>query len=127
MSALYLATAVVGIAVGIWLYLGSGFVQGMVDTLFETVSARAGWRPAGLRTVFDVTCCAIAWVGAGPVGIGTLVTALGVGPMLNAIDSGLLRPASWRGIPLGRARLSPPLELVDTTEYRIISTGLVEP
>lgn len=124
----YLAVAVIGMAAGIWLYLGSGFVQGMVDTLFETVSVRAGWRPSGLRTVFDITCCAIAWVGAGPVGFGTVVLALGVGPILGVMDSGLIRPASWRGIPLGRARLatSTPVELVDTTEYRALSTGLPE-
>lgn len=124
LSVLYLAVAVLGMALGIWLYLGSGFVQGMVDTLFETVSRRAGWKASGLRTVFDVTCCAVAWIGAGPVGIGTVVSALGVGPILTMMDGGLLRPASWRGIPLGRARRPEALELVDTTEYRILSSGL---
>lgn len=119
-SAGYLAGAVVLMAAGIYLYLSSGFIAGMVDTLFETLSSRGGWRSTGIRTTFDVTCCAIAWIGTGPVGLGTVVLALGVGPLLGAFSNGLLRPASWRGIPLGKARSpgAPPVELVDTTEYR---------
>lgn len=112
-SSLYLAGAVGGMAVGIWLYLGSGFIAGMVDTLFETLSERGRWRPTGIRTTFDIACCAVAWIGTGPVGVGTVVLAFGVGPLLGVIDSGLLRPASWRGIPLGRAKM----DLVDTTEF----------
>lgn len=127
-SMLYLAAAVGGIAAGLWLYLGSGFIAGMVDTLFETLSSRGGWRATGIRTLFDATCCAVAWVGAGPVGVGTVVIALGVGPLLGAMASGLLRPASWRGIPLGRTRVTtaPLLELVDTTEYRIFPGSMAE-
>jgi hypothetical protein len=127
-SSLYLAGAVVGMAVGIWLYLGSGFIAGMVDTLFETLSSRGGWRSTGIRTTFDVACCAIAWIGAGPVGVGTLVLAVGVGPLLGLLSTDLLRPASWRGIPLGRARSAgaPPVDLVDTTEYRLLPLGVPE-
>ncbi|MGH8912676.1 MAG: YczE/YyaS/YitT family protein [Acidimicrobiia bacterium] len=128
-SSFYLAASVVGMAVGIWLYLGSGFIAGMVDTLFETVSERGRWRPTGIRTTFDVACCAVAWIGTGPVGVGTVVLAFGVGPLLGVIDSGLLRPASWRGIPLGRARgtVAPaPMDLVDTTEYRLFGAGMTD-
>ncbi|HEX2154737.1 MAG TPA: hypothetical protein VHL52_12265 [Acidimicrobiia bacterium] len=118
-SLLYLVVAVVTMAVGIWLYLSSGFIAGMVDTLFEAVASRGDWGTTGLRTTFDVACCAIAWIGAGPVGLGTIVLALGVGPLLGMISSGLMRPASWRGIPLGFARseAAPPIELVDTSEF----------
>lgn len=127
-SSLYLAGAVGGMAFGIWLYLGSGFIAGMVDTLFETLSERGSWRPMGIRTTFDVTCCVVAWIGTGPVGVGTVILALGVGPLLGVIDSGLLRPASWRGIALGRARSVPAagMELVDTTEYRLFPAGMTE-
>ena len=121
-SAAYLGASVLGIAFGIWLYLGSGFIAGIVDTLFETVSERGGWKPAGLRTIFDVACCGFAWIGGGPVGVGTMVIAFGVGPILGLFSSGMLRPASWRGIPLTRtpaASLSS-LELVDTAEYRLV-------
>ncbi|MFP3915539.1 MAG: YczE/YyaS/YitT family protein [Actinomycetota bacterium] len=122
LSLLYLAVAVGGIAFGLWLYLGAGFVAGTIDTLFETVSARRRWRPATVRTTFDVTCCAVAWLGSGPVGVGTVVIALGVGPLLAAMDSGLARPGSWRGVPLGRRGRVPALtlDLVDTTEYPVL-------
>ena len=127
-SSLYLGGAVVFLAIGFWLYLGSGFIAGMVDTLFETLAGRGGWRPSGLRTTFDVACCAIAWIGSGPVGIGTLILAFGVGPLLGVISSGLLRPASWQGIPLGRTRSAgaPPVDLVDTTEYHLLPLGVPE-
>lgn len=125
LSVVYLMAAVGGIAVGLWLYLGAGFFAGMVDTLFETVTAKRGWKPVAVRTTFDVGCCALAWLGSGPVGLGTVAVALGVGPLLGALDSGLLRPGSWRGIPLGGRRSVPvpvELELVDTAEYRILPT-----
>lgn len=121
LSALYLIGAVAGIAAGLWLYLGAGFVAGMVDTLFETVSLTRRWRPVTIRTSFDVACCALAVAGSGPVGLGTVVLALGVGPLLSAFDHGLLRPGSWRGIPLGGRRPEPfSLDLVDTTEFPLL-------
>lgn len=119
-SVVYLVAAVTGMALGLWLYLGARFVAGMVDTLFETLVRRHGWHAAAVRTVFDASCVAIAWVGAGPVGVGTVVLALGVGPLLSALDAGLLRPATWRGIPLGKPK-PVALELVDTTEYQVFA------
>lgn len=121
-SLLYLGGAIAGIAAGLWLYLGAGFVAGMVDTLFETLAVTRGWKPVAIRTTFDVACWGLAWAGAGPVGFGTLAIALGVGPLLGALDRGLLRPGSWRGIPLGGRRPAPfTLEIVDTTEYPVLT------
>ena len=60
-SVLYVVGAVLGIAIGLSLYLGAGFVAGMVDTLFEVTAARKGWRPAAIRTSFDAGCVAAAW------------------------------------------------------------------
>lgn len=122
MSSAYLAGAVVGIAVGLWLYLGAAFLSGMLDRLFDTLSSRGGYRESGIRTVFDVCCVAYAWIGGGPVGVGTVVIALGVGPLLGAMSAGLLRPASWRGIGLG-GRTEPVAgspELVDTSEFPVL-------
>ncbi len=120
-SVLYLVAAVSGMALGLWLYLGAKFVAGMVDTLFETLIRRHRWHPGAVRTTFDLGCVAVAWAGSGPVGVGTVVLALGVGPLLSVLDAGLLRPATWRGIPLGKPK-PVHLELVDTTEYRILDT-----
>jgi uncharacterized membrane protein YczE len=123
MSALYLVAAVAGIAVGLWLYLGAALVSGMVDTLFDTLSQRGDFRNSGIRTVFDVACCAYAWIGGGPVGVGTVVIAFGVGPLLGAISRSTLHPSSWRGIRLRPGRPVPesPMELVDTTEYSLFA------
>lgn len=125
LSGLYLAGALVGIAVGLWLYLGAAFLSGMMDTLFETLAGRGDFRESGIRTVFDVGIVAYAWVGDGPVGVGTIVLAFGVGPILGAISDGVVHPASWRGIGLGpnRARTNTDThdELVDTSEYTITS------
>ena len=124
MSSAYLGAAVVGIAMGLWLYLGSAFLSGMVDNLFETLADRSSFRNSGIRTVFDVCCVAYAWIGGGPVGVGTLVIALGVGPLLGAMTAGTLpRPASWRGIGLGSGRRtrSAPVELVDTAEFAVLN------
>lgn len=115
-SILYLGSAVVLMAIGFWIYLSAAFVSGVVDNLFNVVGERGGWRPASLRTGFDLVCCAVAWIGSGPVGLGTVVIAFGVGPLLGLFSSGLVRPASWRGIGLGSARV-PEDELVDTSEY----------
>ncbi|CAN5858018.1 membrane protein [soil metagenome] len=124
MSTLYLAVSVSGIAVGLWLYLGAAFVSGMVDNLFDTLSRRGDFRTAGIRTVFDIACCAYAWIGGGPVGVGTVIIAFGVGPLLGALSTGMLHPASWRGIRLPTRRIpDSPLELVDTAEYVLRPDG----
>lgn len=121
MSTLYLSGAVVGIAVGLWLYLGAAFLSGMLDRLFGTLSAHGGYREAGIRTVFDVCCVAFAWIGGGPVGVGTVIIALGVGPLLGAMSSGLVRPASWRGIGLGPRPEQAAVDLVDTAEFPVLN------
>src|SRR5690606_25310687 len=119
MSVLYLAAAVTGIAFGLWLYLGAKFVAGMVDTLVATLVDRHRSPPGAGHTLFAPACVASASLGPRPVGTRTVAFALGVGPLLSALDAGLLRPATWRGIPLGRPE-PVHLELVDTTEYRIL-------
>lgn len=98
----YMAAAVVLLAAGIRIYLTAAFVAGTLDQLFEKVGERGNWKPAKVRTVFDIAICAYAWMGGGPVGVGTLAVTFGVGPLLSAMDSGLIKPASWRGIGLGK-------------------------
>lgn len=104
-SAVYVAAAVPILAVGIWLYLGAGFFQGLLDSVFESASVRFRVPSTSLRLAFDVAVLAYAWMGYGPVGWGTVVIAFGVAPLLSVLNSrGLSVPSSWRGIGL-RSRI----------------------
>ena len=83
---LRLAVTAAGIAVvaaGSALYLGAHLGPGPRDALMVAISARTGWSVGRARAVLE---CGVLLLGAalgGPVGIGTLAFALGIGPAVQ--------------------------------------------
>lgn len=65
-----------------------------------------GARLAPARTGIELTCVAIGWTLGGQVGVGTLVVALTIGPLLRwmLVVSGF--PASPRALPISVEALS---------------------
>jgi uncharacterized protein len=96
----YVGLAVAGLSVGLHLYLEAAYLSGILDTVFDSASVRFRVSDATLRRTFDVGCVAYAWIGDGPVGIGTVVIALSVGRVLGWMRQGSPTPGSWRGIGL---------------------------
>lgn len=72
------------LALGTWLYMKSTLGAGPRDALMVVLARRTG-RSVGLcRCAVEVLAVAVGWLLGGQVGIGTVVTALGIGALLNA-------------------------------------------
>lgn len=73
--------AMLAIATG--LYIGAGYGPGPRDGLMTGIHRRWGIRIWIVRTAIEVTVLSIGWVLGGNVGIGTLLFALLIGPMVG--------------------------------------------
>ncbi len=73
--------ALLALATG--LYIGARFGPGPRDGLMTGIHRRWGWRLWIVRTTIEVTVLAIGWLLGGNVGLGTVVFAGLIGPMVN--------------------------------------------
>jgi uncharacterized membrane protein YczE len=73
--------ALLAIATG--LYIGARLGPGPRDGLMTGLHRRTGWKIWIVRTIIEVTVLTIGWILGGQVGIGTLLFALLIGPMVN--------------------------------------------
>jgi uncharacterized membrane protein YczE len=76
---------VVVIAIGSGLYLSTDLGPGPRDGLMTGVHHRFGWSIRRSRTVLEVIVLAVGWALGGTVGLGTLVFAFGIGPMVQIV------------------------------------------
>lgn len=70
-----------GIATG--LYIGAGLGPGPRDGLMTGLAARTGRSIRLMRTVIELSVLAAGWVLGGPVGLGTLLYAVSIGPIVQ--------------------------------------------
>lgn len=64
-------------------YLASGLGAGPRDGLMTGLNDRIGWPIRRVRTLIELTVLAIGWFLGGSIGIGTIVFALGIGPVVQ--------------------------------------------
>jgi uncharacterized membrane protein YczE len=74
---------IVLVAVASGLYIGARFGPGPRDGLMTGLHARLGWPIWACRAVVEVTVLAIGWLLGGTVGIGTVLFALLIGPLVH--------------------------------------------
>jgi uncharacterized membrane protein YczE len=79
---LLLAGAIVVNAGATGLYVGAGLGPGPRDGLM-TGLARRGWTIRRVRTLIEVAVLAVGWVLGGQVGVGTVVFAVTIGPLVH--------------------------------------------
>lgn len=77
----YLLGGVVICAFATALYIGAQLGPGPRDGLMTGLARRTGWSIRAIRTVIEVTVLVIGVSLGGVVGVGTVVFALGIGPM----------------------------------------------
>ncbi|MBM7367481.1 membrane protein YczE [Gordonia hydrophobica] len=65
------------------LYIGARLGPGPRDGLMTGVVARTGWSVRVVRTVLEITVVAIGFILGGTFGIGTVLYAFGVGPLIQ--------------------------------------------
>ncbi|MFC9437775.1 YitT family protein [Nocardia sp. NPDC057030] len=89
-----MGAAVVLNAIATVLYIGAGMGPGPRDGLMTGLVRRTGVSVWVVRTSIEVTVLSIGWVLGGSVGVGTLVYAFGIGPLIQ-----LLIPLVNRHLP----------------------------
>jgi uncharacterized membrane protein YczE len=70
-------------ALGTGVYLTARFGPGPRDGLMTGIHLRAGWSIAAARTLVESSACAAGALLGGTVGVGTIVVALGIGPLVQ--------------------------------------------
>ena len=80
----FLLAAIVLNAVATALYVGAGLGPGPRDGLM-TGLARRGWPVRRVRTSIELAGLAAGWLLGGTVGIGTLLYAAGIGPLVHVL------------------------------------------
>jgi uncharacterized membrane protein YczE len=74
---------IVLVAVASGLYIGARFGPGPRDGLMTGLHTRLGWPIWACRAGVEVTVLAIGWLLGGNVGIGTVLFALLIGPLVH--------------------------------------------
>ena len=77
----YLLGGTVLFAVGSGFYIGAGLGPGPRDSVM-TAFAKRGMRVGVVRTAIEVTVLTLGWFLGGSVGIGTLIFAVTIGPLV---------------------------------------------
>jgi uncharacterized membrane protein YczE len=71
------------VAAGSALYLGAHLGPGPRDGLMVAIHVRTGWRVGTARAVLEAVVLIIGVALGGPVGVGTVLFALGIGPAVQ--------------------------------------------
>lgn len=80
---IYLLTSVIITGMGSALYISVRLGAGPRDSLMLALTQKSGLRIGLVRNSIELGVLAIGWFLGGPVGIGTLVYALAIGPVLE--------------------------------------------
>lgn len=78
----YLVVGLVMIGVASGYYIGAGLGPGPRDGLM-TGLARRGWRISWVRTGIEAAVLVAGWMLGGTVGVGTILFAFGIGPLVG--------------------------------------------
>ncbi|KAK0352004.1 hypothetical protein LTR94_022599 [Friedmanniomyces endolithicus] len=80
---LFLATGIVLNGVASGAYIGAGLGPGPRDGLMTGLVARTGWPIKAVRTAIELTVVSAGWALGGSVGVGTILYALAIGPLVQ--------------------------------------------
>jgi uncharacterized membrane protein YczE len=83
-------------AVSTVLYIGAGLGPGPRDGLMTGLVARTGLSVRLVRTTIEATVLVVGWLLGGTVGIGTVVYAFGIGPLVQLVLH--LTPRRWLAV-----------------------------
>jgi uncharacterized membrane protein YczE len=90
LSLLVLGIVLNGVAGG--LYIGSQLGPGPRDGLMTGFARRTGLSIRLVRTLIEVGVLGVGWVLGGPVGVGTILYAVSIGPLVQFFLPRLTRP-----------------------------------
>ena len=67
------------------LYIGARLGPGARDGLMTGLARRTGWPVRGARTGIEVVVLGAGWLLGGSVGVGTVLYALAIGPLVQLL------------------------------------------
>ncbi|GEK80896.1 membrane protein YczE [Agrococcus baldri] len=82
-QALMLAGSIVLLSIATGIYIAPQLGPGPRDGLMTGLVRLTGWRIWIVRTLIEGTALLIGWLLGGPVGVGTVIFAFGVGPLIG--------------------------------------------
>jgi uncharacterized membrane protein YczE len=80
---LFLAGGILLQAVAAGIYIGAGLGPGPRDGLMTGIARRTGWSIRAVRTGIEASALAAGWLLGGTFGIGTLIFAAAIGPLVQ--------------------------------------------
>ncbi|HEX5589490.1 MAG TPA: YitT family protein [Candidatus Limnocylindrales bacterium] len=80
-----MVAGVLAIGLGSGLYLSADLGPGPRDGLMVGVHRRFGWSIRTARTAIEVSVLVAAWLLGGTIGLGTVVFAFGIGPVVQVM------------------------------------------
>lgn len=80
---LAMLSGVLIVAIGSGLYIGAGLGPGPRDGLMTGITRITGYPLALVRAVLEIGVLILGWLLGGTVGVGTLVFAFGIGPLVQ--------------------------------------------
>ncbi|MDT7570632.1 MAG: hypothetical protein QOE05_806 [Actinomycetota bacterium] len=83
LRALTTVGGIVAVAIGSALYLGAHLGPGPRDGLMVAIHQRTGWPVGAARAALECTVLVVGVLLGGPVGVGTIAFALGIGPAVQ--------------------------------------------
>lgn len=83
-------------AVSTVLYIGAGLGPGPRDGLMTGLVARTGLSVRLVRTSIEASVLTVGWLLGGSVGVGTLVYAFGIGPLVQLVLR--VTPQKWLAV-----------------------------
>lgn len=98
-----LLSAILVNAIATGMYIGAGFGSGPRDGLMTGINARTGWSVRTVRTAIELTVLLAGWLMGGTFGVGTVLYALAIGPLIQLC------------LPWFRIRAQPHKKLVEPT------------
>jgi uncharacterized membrane protein YczE len=94
-----LAGAVVLNGIASACYIGARFGPGARDGLMTGLARRTGWSVRVSRTLIEVVVLGVGWLLGGSVGVGTVVYALAIGPLVQLLLPWFMVPAALPAEP----------------------------
>lgn len=74
-------------AFGSYLYIASGYGAGPRDSLMVALERKSKLSVGVCRGIIEVLVCLIGWILGGPVGVGTVISAFGIGVCVQMVFS----------------------------------------
>ena len=75
------------IGAGLGAYMEAGFPKTPIDGLMVALSGRTGWSLSSARMLIEGSGAATAFLLGGPVALGTLITALFLGKIIQTVNA----------------------------------------